>query len=121
MSILNYNDKLFFMFDAIRRLILGMSAGIMGIAYLLITLLGFALHVYTVVIAYTVSGFWAAFLTFIFPVFSQIMWVISSIKASGQWINSYTSYVWLYLILCVILWIIIVIFGATAVASSKDD
>jgi len=37
MSILNYNDKLFFMFDAIRRLILGISAGIMGIAYLLIT------------------------------------------------------------------------------------
>ena len=37
MSILNYNDKLFFMFGAIRRLILGMSAGIMGIAYLLIT------------------------------------------------------------------------------------
>ena len=58
MSILNYNGKLFFMFDAIRRLILGMSAGIMGLAYLLITLLGFALHVYTVVIAYTVSGFW---------------------------------------------------------------
>ena len=85
MSILNYNDKLFFMFDAIRRLILGMSAGIMGLAYLLITLLGFAL------------------------------------KASGQWINSYTSYVWLYLILCVILWIIIVIFGATAAASSKDN
>ena len=62
-----------------------------------------------------------AFLTFMFPVFSQIIWVISSIKATGQWINSYTSYVWLYLILCVILWIIIVIFGATAVASSKDD
>jgi hypothetical protein len=30
MSILNYNDKLFVMFDAIRRLILGMSAGIIG-------------------------------------------------------------------------------------------
>jgi len=59
MSILNYNDKLFFMFDAIRRLILVMSAGIMGLAYLLITSLGFALHVYTVVIAYTVSGFGA--------------------------------------------------------------
>ena len=29
MSILNYNGKLFFMFDAIRGLILGMSAGIM--------------------------------------------------------------------------------------------
>ena len=58
MSILNYNDKLFFVFDTIRRLILGMSAGIMGLAYLLITLLGFALHVYTVVIAYTISGFW---------------------------------------------------------------
>ena len=26
MSILNYNDKLFFMFDAIRRLIFGMTA-----------------------------------------------------------------------------------------------
>ena len=58
MSILNYNDKLFVMFDAIRKLILGMSAGIMGLAYLLMILLGFALHVYTVVIAYTVSGFW---------------------------------------------------------------
>ena len=60
MSILNYNDKLFFMFDAIRRLILDMSAGIMGIAYFLITLLGFALHVYTVVIAYTVIVFFVA-------------------------------------------------------------
>jgi hypothetical protein len=33
MSILNYNDKLFSMFDAIRELIIGMSVGINDYSY----------------------------------------------------------------------------------------
>jgi len=49
------------------------------------------------------------------------MWVISSIKGTGQWINGYTTYVWLYLILCLILWVIVIVFGGAAAASSKDD
>jgi len=109
------------MLGFIRRLFFGMSAGVMGLAYLLITVLGFVLHIYTVYFAYFIKGFFAAFLTFVFPFFSQIMWVISSIKGTGQWINGYTTYVWLYLILCLILWVIVIVFGAAAAASSKDD
>ena len=79
------------MLGFIRRLFFGMSAGVMGLAYLLITFLGFVLHIYTVYFAYFIKGFFAAFLTFVFPFFSQILWVI------------------------------VIVFGAAAAASSKDD
>jgi len=64
------------MLGFIKRLFFGMSAGVMGLAYLLITVLDSALYIYTVYFAYFIKGFFAAFRTFFFPFFSQIMWVI---------------------------------------------
>ena len=48
--------------------------GIMGLAFAIQSVLGLVIHVWTVVIAYLTSGLFAAVLTLIFPVISEIYW-----------------------------------------------
>ena len=50
------------------------GAGIAGIAYWAASLLGMAIHLWTIVIAFKISGIIATILTFIFPVLSEIYW-----------------------------------------------
>jgi hypothetical protein len=109
------------MLGFIRRLFFGMSAGITGLAFLLIKLLGLALHIYTIYFAYVIKGFLAALITFFMPLISQIFWVFNSVGMFGKWINPFSFYVGLYVILAIILWVIVIIFGAAAGASYKDD
>ena len=109
------------MLGFLRRLFFGFSAGITGLAFLVIKLLGLALHIYTIYFAYIVKGFWAAIITFFLPFLSQVFWVFNTVSGFGQWINPYTFWVGLYVILAIILWIIVIIFGAAAGASYKHD
>ena len=48
--------------------------GILGIAWLVATILGLVIHVWTIVIAYLASGIVAAVVTLLFPVLSQAYW-----------------------------------------------
>jgi hypothetical protein len=47
-----------------------------GIVYIAFMITALITHIWTVVIAFTESGFWAGVLTFILPVISEIYWMI---------------------------------------------
>lgn len=49
-----------------------------------------AVHVYTILIAYKLSGFMAAITSFCFPVGSQIYWFIHIWSETGQFINRFS-------------------------------
>lgn len=40
------------------------------------SILAAVVHVWTVIIAFKISGFWAALLSFLFPIISQIYWAV---------------------------------------------
>ena len=42
------------------------------------SILAAVVHVWTVIIAFKISGFWAALLSFFFPIISQIFWLIKT-------------------------------------------
>ena len=48
------------------------GGGIMGLALIVASILGLVIHVLTIVIAFSVSGLFAAVLTLIFPILSEI-------------------------------------------------
>ena len=108
------------MLGFLRRIFFGMTAGITGLTFLLIKLLGFALHIYTIYFAYIIKGFWAALITFFIPMISQIYWVFHSVGMFGKWLNPYAFYVGIYVVLAIVLWVVVIIFGAAAGASYKD-
>ena len=109
------------MVNFIRRLFIGTSVGIAGIAFLLIKVLGFLLHLYTVYFAFIIKGFWAALISLFLPFLAQLYWVISSVKIFETWINPYSFFVGLYAAIWFVLWIVVLIFGASAGASYKND
>ena len=109
------------MLNFLRRIFFGVSTGIAGLSFVLIKILGLGIHIYTIYFAYVIKGFGAAIISFFLPVLSQIYWVFISVKIFSAWMNPYAFYVGLYLILTVVLWIVVVIFGASAAASYKDD
>jgi|GEM_PF-1225618 len=50
------------------------GGGFIGIGMIAIYILGLIIHIWTIVIAYSVSGILASVLTLIFPVLSEIYW-----------------------------------------------
>ncbi|MDR0680754.1 MAG: hypothetical protein LBG15_02715 [Dysgonamonadaceae bacterium] len=47
-----------------------------GVVYFTFMITALITHIWTVVIAFTESGFWAGILTFILPFISEIYWMI---------------------------------------------
>ena len=105
----------------IRKIIFGTSAGIAGIIYLGLQLGGLALHLFTTFLAYQVSGFFAAFLTFIFPPISELFWIWRFWNISGEFLNFYTHWFIVYIGAVVVGWVLIAIFGSAAAATSDDE
>lgn len=52
------------------------GGGIMGLAGITASILGLVIHVWTIVIAFSASGLFAAVLTLVFPVLSEIYWFL---------------------------------------------
>ena len=50
--------------------------GIIGLAFAVQSILGVVIHIWTVVIAFLTSGLFAAVITLILPVLSEIYWFI---------------------------------------------
>jgi len=50
------------------------GGGIMGFAWIAASILGLVIHVWTIVIAFLLSGLFAAILTLVFPILSEIYW-----------------------------------------------
>ena len=105
----------------IRKIIFGTSTGIAGLIYLAIQFGGLALHLYTTYIAFKISGFISAFLTFIFPPLSELYWVWRFWNGTGEFFNPYTQWVAAYLILFVVGYLLVAVFGSAAAATYDDD
>ena len=72
------------------------GGGISGLAWLTASLLGLVIHVWTIVIAFSVSGIVAAVLTLIFPVISEAFWffrVGSNLSFSTTYCVSIMAYI----------------------------
>ena len=50
------------------------GGGIMGLAWVAASILGLVIHVWTIVLAFSVSGLFAGVLTLIFPGLSEAYW-----------------------------------------------
>jgi hypothetical protein len=98
-----------------RRMILGVAVAILGMSMLVKVLFGVALHLFTVFVAYSASGFFAALLTLIFPVMAQIYWIYNIWANTGVFLNLFTLLNLAY----VGLWVVIIFFSA--IAAALDD
>jgi len=61
-----------------------------AILYWVTGLGGLAVHLWTILIAFNVSGFIAALLTLVFPVVSQIYWILEAKTLSGTFFTKYS-------------------------------
>jgi hypothetical protein len=73
-----------------------------GISRLALGGLGVCIHVFTVIIAYKISGLFAAIVSAGLPVLAQIYWVYKIWSTSGVFFNLYTIAIIAYLALWVI-------------------
>ncbi len=76
-----------------------LAAGIMTLMAIVGSILGLIIHVWTIVIAFLVSGLFAAVLTVIFPVLSEIYWffkVGSNVGFSATYCVSIMAFVGLF-------------------------
>lgn len=105
----------------LRKIIFGTSAGLAGLVYLAIQLGGLAIHLFTTYLAFQTSGIISAIFTFIFPPVSELFWLWRFWSWSGEFFNPYTQWICFYLLVVVIGYILIAIFGSAAAASADDD
>jgi hypothetical protein len=68
-----------------------------GSTFIVLAILGVAIHVWTIIIAYGVSGFWFAILAFIFPVLAELYWGFRVWIMAGTIINLYCISLLVYL------------------------
>lgn len=86
------------------------GCAIAGTAYVILSILGVLIHVWTIIIAFMLKGFLAALISFIFPVVSQIYWFFkigSNVGFTNNWFC-------ISIIAYVGLWLIVFIGGAIA-------
>lgn len=57
---------------------------------------GVMLHLYTILIAFKMSGFMAAFIALSLPVLAQIYWFFVAWNKTGEFINGFSFYIILY-------------------------
>jgi hypothetical protein len=65
--------------------------GITCLAVPLLYIMILLIHVWTVILAYEMSGFLAAVLSFITPPVSWLYWAVVCWRESGTWLNAYTA------------------------------
>ena len=59
------------------------SLGIMGLSMFAAGIIGIVIHIWTIGIAYSTSGIFAALITFFFPFISEIIWFFKLGSALG--------------------------------------
>ena len=91
---------------------------LVGLAYPVMTVLGLVLHLWTIVIAFSASGFGAALLTLIFPVFSELYWGRQIWKVTGTVLNEYCGALLAY----AALWLVMIVgFSLMESVSGRGD
>jgi hypothetical protein len=90
--------------------------GIMGLFYALLWLLGGLIHLWTVYIAYSVSGWFWGIISLFFPIISQIVWGFIAWNDSGL----ESAYIQ-WLVVLVVMWIIYyIIYGIISFVENKS-
>ena len=90
------------------------SDGLISIGALLLAmtwLSGICLHLYTILYAFQISGFIAAAITLVLPLLSQIFWVARAWSETGELVNSYSYYVFVYMGY-VVFSMLVIVFGS---------
>lgn len=84
-----------------------------GTAYMILSVLGVIIHVWTIILAFMIKGFLAAIITFVFPVLSQIFWFFK-IGSNVGYTNN-----WFCIAIMVYAGLWVVVFVGVALAGSK--
>jgi len=82
-----------------------------GIIHLILGAFGLIIHAWTVIIAYSVKGFFVAVITLAFPVLSEIYWGYNIWDTSGVFLNLYTIALLTYVGLWILMWVLMFVFG----------
>lgn len=67
----------------------GVGAGLGCLFYVIAGILGMAIHIWTIIIAYSFSGLMGAVITLCLPVIGQIYWFIRMWNYAGTFLNLY--------------------------------
>ncbi|UCG89138.1 MAG: hypothetical protein JSW71_11610 [Gemmatimonadota bacterium] len=81
---------------------------IVSLAYPILGILGLVIHIWTIVIAYEISGLVGAAISFMLPVLAQIYWGIAAWQETGTIANPYC--------LAVIGYFVVLVLGGIGVA-----
>lgn len=85
-------------------------------ADMVLSVLGVIIHVWTIILAFKIKGFFAAFMTFFFPVLSQIYWFFKIGTKAGYTKNWFCIALMVY----ASVWVL-VLFGFLAAKSKSDN
>ena len=85
-----------------RKLFLNLIAFVATIIILSIWISGISLHLYTILVAYKVSGFISALIALSLPFITQVYWVIKMWHITDHFINGYSFYVFIYIVYFII-------------------
>jgi hypothetical protein len=99
-----------------RRFFFALALSVTGISNLLKVLLGLALHGFTTYLAFKVSGFFWAAVTFFTPPFAELYWIFRIWSETGI----FWSYVAIGSALYIVLWVVLIIFASIATAAEPS-
>ena len=86
------------------------TAGIVfNLIYLGIGALGVFIHISTVLMAFRIAGGLSALITLVFPIISEVYWLIDIWHGTGQFFNLYTFIIGGYLLLWIAFYIVVFI------------
>lgn len=73
------------------------TIGVLGILLIIMNILGVLIHLFTVLMAYEVSGFIMAAVTLAMPVFAELFWFVRVWIIREEFLNPYTMGILVYL------------------------
>ena len=72
------------------------TAGVLGILFLIMNILGVLIHLFTVLMANEVDGFIMAAVTLVLPVVAELFWFVKVWIIRGEFLNPYTMGILVY-------------------------
>lgn len=100
----------------VRKVAAGGAYTIGTIIYLILGIAGAAIHLWTILIALSSSGFIAALITFVAPVASQFYWAYYALERTHTIFNTY----WIALAAYIATWIVLILISFIASVLSPD-
>lgn len=102
--------------NLLKSIIVGIATGIMAISGFILWFGGALIHLWTIVIAFNVSGFIAAFMTSMLPGVAQVYWLFESFRYSESYLNNYSLAILVYVMLLILIFI-----GAGIISAVEDN